>query len=601
MTLPEPLQQYEAQARLFVEDTSRWFQNNLKIIDRKNDLIPLIVNDQQRQTLFWVGMQLAAGVPVRIIILKARRLGMSTVITALGFYFAIVRKNYPAFACAHDADGTDTLRGMCKTFQEELPEGIARESKYDSLKGLVCAPPHRSSYKFHTAGRKDKSGLGRTKEITYLHISEKAFIANFKVVAAGLKATVPRKNPLSCIFEESTANGENDSGQFYESWGAAVKHRQANQDNVSGYIPLFFSWLEFPEYREVVPDGYDWGEFDEYEYRLKDLGADEEQLYYRRRVIAEDYNGDPSIFAQEFPATPEEAFQATGSPAIPHEIVAFHEKHVRPPKRIVLYREEQTIRALEAPPGVMHYWEVWNEPNPECDYTVAGDVAEGKLSDPADEKSDRDYSAGAVLNRRYFQIDAIWVGRIPADAWGQELRKCAEWYNEAWASPEANAVGQASLVAFKDYDRVYQRRPSEPVGGEERELPEIGFKTVGGLGGNRKYMIDMYIAACGGNEEVRVRAGFADRLRVFSSKVVEQEKTFIKNKKGIREHQSGKHDDILFAMFIALQLHICCERTLHVTEYKYGQPRKLDSRWAGGVAGPEDDEEEVTVENLRTT
>ena len=121
LSLPSALQQYEAPARQFVKDCSKWFVENLKIVDRSNELVPLKVNAQQLQVLFWVGLQLAAGVPVRIIVLKARRMGVSTVITALGTYFAVMRANYPAFTCAHDQDGTNTLRAMTKVFQEELP------------------------------------------------------------------------------------------------------------------------------------------------------------------------------------------------------------------------------------------------------------------------------------------------------------------------------------------------------------------------------------------------------------------------------------------------------------------------------------------------
>lgn len=589
MPLPQALRQYEDDANKFVHDTSAWFFKNLKIIDRNNDLIPLTVNAQQIEVLRWVGMQLSARVPVRIIILKARRMGMSTLITALGFFFCIMRQNYPAFACAHETTATETLRTMCKTFQEELPENYQRSTKYDSLKGLVCNPPHRSSYRFHTAGQAGRSGLGRSKEITFLHISEKALIPHFKVVAAGIMACVPKRNPWSCIFKESTANGEEDDGEFHSDWIGTTQQRRDRPDDLSGYIPLFFSWLDFPEYRTTVPQGYQWGETDEWELRLKELGANQEQLYFRRMTLIDDYTGDPEIFAQEYPATPSEAFQTSGRPAIPLNVIQFHEKLCRPGKRMLLHRDGDKVTAYPAPEGTKEYWEVFFEPDELCDYTVGGDVAEGMLSDPTDEKSLPDCHAGAVLNRRYLRVDAVWVGRrMGADAWGQELRSCAQWYNEAWASPEANAAGQAALVAFKSYPRIFQRRPAEPVGTEEKELMEIGYKTTMA---NRKFMIDMFLSASSPHEEIRTRSGFSDRLKIYSDKVVTQEKTFIVTKTGKREHRPGAFDDLLFAIFIALQLHLQCQRTLVVPEFKVGLPIPLDSRWAGGFAGSEDDDE----------
>ena len=595
--LPEPLQQYEAKATHFAKRTARWFAENLKIVDRDNNLVPFMVNSQQKHTLFWVGMQLAAGVPVRVIILKARRMGMSTLITALGFMFTILRSNYPAFACAHDAAGTDTLRTMARTFQEELPPHLKREAKYDNQQNITFDPPHRSSYRFHTAGAKGKSG--RSKEITYLHISEKAHVDHFAQVAAGIMACVPRKNPLSCIFEESTANGEMDDGQFHESWNAAVKHRERNPDDLRGYITLFFPWLDFPEYRETPPKNYEWGEFDEWEYRLKDLGADEEQLFFRRVVMAEDYAGDPEIFAQEYPATPEEAFRTSGRPAIEHAIIAYHESLCCPPARKVVLRRngEGKVVAFDAPERCPCYWEVWFEPQKGCDYTVFGDVAEGELSDPQDEKSKSDDSAGAVLNRMKLQYDAICVNKLGADEWGYQLRMCAEWYNDAWASPEVNGLGQAALAAFKDYYRIPARKGGEPVSLEDRVLKALGFETTRA---NREFMIDTWRS----HSLPHPTDKFHDKLQVFSAKAVAQEKTFIWKKTGNklrREHANGAKDDIMFAMFGALQLHIDCPRTYEPLEYQNRPAVHLDSRFAGGYDDDLDDEEEVTYQNASTT
>ncbi|KKN83597.1 hypothetical protein LCGC14_0298370 [marine sediment metagenome] len=603
LTVTPALKEYEPQAWQFVHDTADWFAQNLKIVDRDNQLIPLVVNQQQIQVLFWVGMQFAAGVPVRIIILKARRMGMSTLITALLFMFATLWPNYPVFACAHDQDGTNTLRSMAQKFQEELPEHLKRETAFDSRQDIVFKPPHRSSYNFHTAG--GKKGVGRTKEITGLHASEKAHIDSGDKFNASVMAAVPRQNPRSCIFQESTANGEADPGKFHAAWVGAVQQRKDSSDNVQGYLPLFFSWLDFPDYRQAPLPNYTWGELTEKELWLKGLGADEEQLYFRRCVIAEDYSGDADIFSQEFPATAKEAFLASGRPAIPASVISYHESLARPPARKVHlhWDGKGEVLAVDAPEGAMEYWEVWYEPMGvgEADYIVAGDVAEGKLSDPANDKSKPDRHGGAVLNRRYFRIDAIWSGfRMGADVFGQELRKCAEWYNQAWASPEANAAGQAALVPFKDYARIFQRRPSEPVGVEEKELPSIGWKTTTA---NRDYMIDMYNAACSVSEEVRRKAGFGDRLQIFSDKVVVQEKAFVWKKSGKREHQAGEFDDLLFALFVALQLHMTCPRTLESQEWKT-QRKRLGSQWSGGFAGPEDDDEDdepVTWDNVTTS
>jgi hypothetical protein len=550
--LTPELRQYEPVAWQFAENAAYWFRTNLKIIDRDNQLVPFVVNDQQMCFLFWVGMQLAAGVQVRIIVLKARRMGFSTVIEALGFMFWQTRPNYYVLACAHDAEGTNTLRAMVKLFQQELPSELKHPTQYDSRQDIVCSPPHRSQFLFHTAGSK---GIGRSKEVTFLHISEKAHIRDWKTVGAAIPR-LPENNRWACSFRESTANGIGDDGEFHGDWEASCKAWQKT-NSLDGYMPLFFSWLDFPQYRKAPPDGYEFGPLDEWELRLQGLGADDEQLYFRRVVMAEDYNGDPETFAQEYPATPEEAFRQSGRPAIPQSIIRHHERSIRQPIRRVMFKRDSdgAVEAYDVADDALIYWEIWHEPHERADYAVFGDVAEGELSDPTDLKSEPDCSAGIVLNRRELRYDALLnTRRLDADQFGEQLRLCCEYYNDAWGTPEANAAGQAALVHFKDYERTYQRKQSEPVGEEERQLSAIGWKTTGA---NRDYMIDAWLAASRPGPE----GDYEGKLVTHSAEMVEQEKTFVRKKSGKREHQNGRHDDILMAAFGAYQLHLECPRT----------------------------------------
>ena len=57
----------------------------LKIRDKEGQLIPLVLNEPQRRLYGVVKEQWEAGKPVRIIILKARQMGFSTVTSAIVF------------------------------------------------------------------------------------------------------------------------------------------------------------------------------------------------------------------------------------------------------------------------------------------------------------------------------------------------------------------------------------------------------------------------------------------------------------------------------------------------------------------------------------
>lgn len=586
--------EYEDAAWEWARDTAEWFEARLQIMDTDDNIVPLVCNEEQMFVLFWVGMQIAAGVPIRLMILKARRLGISTVITALLTMWAVTRPNYRAFAAAHDADGTNTLWEMAKLFREGL-EGteLDRPTDFSNTKAIVYAKPHRSSYRFQTAGGNQgekKAGIGRSKQITAFHDSERAFIPNWPAVSAGIASCIP-DTPQSAQFDETTANGA--TGEFYDSWNRNVASWRADPRNLYCTIPLFFPWLNRKECSRTVPAGYQWGERDEKEQWLTSLRYGDEQLYWRRMKIADDYSGDPETFAQEYPATPEEAFRASGSPAIPPSIITHHDDLVAKagePRLITLHRvcDERTIDAngiveeTDLPNGTVYpraadgseawFWRAWKDPREKHDYTVFGDVAEGKLADPANERSDLDSHAGAVLDRRDNEYVASGDGRkIDADEFGDELRKLAEWYNDAWASPDmTGGYGSAAIKAFtrsdethRPYNRVFQRvKEADSIQeGVETALWGLKFTT-----GNRPHIITAWLAACRHDPSKTLLNRWEDAVSVCDPQLVIDERNFVRRKDGKLEHAVNCHDDMLFAHMGAWWLHLQCPRVTYAAE-----------------------------------
>jgi hypothetical protein len=548
----------------FVRMSSSWFCEHLKITDKQTDtLVPFVCNTQQLDFLFHIGMQLAQGYPVRVIVLKCRQIGFSTVITALGFMLTYLLPYYPAFTCAHDADGTQTLWEMMKRFRENLPASMCRPMDNVNLREIIYSSPHGSTFRFHTAGTE---GLARTKKNTFVHISEAAWIKNWLAVSGGLLNTVSEKNPMSMIFTESTANGT--SGAYHTNWNNAVSAHRGNESDLNHTIPLFYSWLDFEEYRMVLPIDYDFGVYDDEEVFLQSLGADDEQLYFRRKVIADKLSGDESLFKQEFPASPAQAFRSSGSPAIPHAIIAYHEKCSCEPVRKVVFRRDDKGKVLvsDAPESPMAWW-IWEEPLEDADYSLGGDVSEGLLSDVNNAASKVDLSTGAVLNRRSMRFVATWAGSIDPDIHGEQLRMVAEWYNTAWGSPEINTCGQACVPAWRDYEKFYQRQMPVDSLKAGKVLPLYGWKTTMS---NRNHLIDDWLAYCRPDAD----RGFEGQIVVYDKRVAFEESTFILKKSGKREHESGKHDDLLFACFIALQVHLRMPREFKplVKGYKYDGP-----------------------------
>jgi len=561
----------------------------LKIITKAGDMTALVPNDAQVRLFGHMAAQRAAGHPVRIIVLKARRRGVSTGVEALMFAQAYHQPFKKAFVCAHDDISSNVLFDMNRLFEQELPDDERRPTEFSSRKEIVWSAPHRSQFTVATAGNTE---IGRAAEIHFLHCSEVAFWKKAKKSLLSVLQAVS-DDPETMIVLESTANGA--SGEFYDKWNAAVKQQRERPGSRDGFYPVFISWLDCSEYATALDVGEKVKPLDDEERRLAGLGATPENLKWRRQTLADKCNGDEDLFKQEYPATPEEAFITSGRPAIPPKIVAHHQATACPPSRRVrlVKGADGKVKAHDVGLEAQFAWEIWNEPAEHHDYTVFGDVQEGALSDPADVKSSPDYHAGVVLDRRELRIDAVWHGQTEPDYFGEELLKAAIWYNEAWVSPEANGVGMAALVPIRraNYPKLYRRVKAADRLDAGDDTPLWGWKTTMA---NRDLMIDDWIAGC--REDPTT--GWTEKVAVFSGLLADEERTFVRKANGKREHQVGCHDDVLFAAMGALQLHQNCPRGIRTARPGEDEGRRPRSFMRpGGI----DDEFEEETEGALTT
>jgi hypothetical protein len=64
-----------------------------------------------------------------------------------------------------------------------------------------------------------------------------------------------------------------------------------------------------------------------------------------------------------------------------------------------------------------------------------------------------------------------------------------------------------------------------------------------------------------------IRLCHEDPPKIWSSELVKEMRTFIRDKTGKAVHQPGEHDDLLFGLMIALQLHFRCP--MNAVPYEY--------------------------------
>ena len=296
-----------------IRNARQYIEKLLWIRTKEGEERRLILKPAQKKLLDVVEGLEREGKPVRVIVLKARQEGISTLISGWIFARCATRENRVALLVAHVNDATANLHNMHLRFYDRLP-GILRPLRAASNAiEIVFANPAkdpeararepglRSRIRCATAGGK---GVGRSDTIQYVHASEYAFwpdgLNAKQDTLLGILQAVPAL-PGTAVFIESTAKGFDD---FHKRWEDAVSGR-------SDFVPVFFSWAEEPGYRRPVPPGTIWTEEElalAAEYKLEP-----EQLAWRRWCIANNCNGDIDRFHQEYPISPEEAFIASGA------------------------------------------------------------------------------------------------------------------------------------------------------------------------------------------------------------------------------------------------------------------------------------------------
>jgi len=283
----------ERRIRLRLRDDLGYYAPRcLRIRTKAGSVAPLCLNEAQKYADKRLNDQLARTGRVRALFLKGRQQGCSTYVEARFFHKTTHRRGTKAFILTHLDDATNNLFGMAKRFYEHCPEVVRPSIAASNAKELVFNLLD-SGYKVGTAGSK---GVGRSDTIQLFHGSEVAYWPNADAHVAGALQAVPDEAGTEIILE-STSNGR--KGLFYEMCERAMR-------GDGEYILVFIPWFWQREYRKAVtadfkPTG------DELSYGAA-YALDNEQLAWRRAKIGELLG--VHNFRREYPATPEEAFEA---------------------------------------------------------------------------------------------------------------------------------------------------------------------------------------------------------------------------------------------------------------------------------------------------
>lgn len=245
----------------------------------------------------------------RNLILKARQLGFTTLVSIVWLDHALFNPNARCAIVAQDKDAAEAIfRDKVKFAYDNLPPALkeamplARDSATELLFGH-----NNSSIKVATSVR---SGT-----IHRLHVSEFGKICakypdKAREVITGSLPAVPIDG-ITII--ESTAEGQ--EGEFYNMVQTAIKLQSENiKLSPKEFRMHFYAWWEAPEY--VLPEGNaiiterDHDYFDRIEQEMNITLSIEQRTWY---VAERDstFSGSEEKMWQEYPSTPQEAFQVS--------------------------------------------------------------------------------------------------------------------------------------------------------------------------------------------------------------------------------------------------------------------------------------------------
>jgi hypothetical protein len=463
-----------------------------------------------------------------LIILKARREGVSTWSEGRLFHAAATTPNCNTFIIAHNNKSLNTIYQMSQLFYDYLPDQFRPMKRYSSKRELVFENPSdkdrltqsgmRSRIEVHTSKQSDSV---RSGGYACAHFSEVAFFTDAETL---MGSTIPTfaNVPGAIVILESTANGRGN--YFHEEWLNAKAGK-------SNFCPVFLSWLDFDEYRKAEDSK------DEFKEIISTMDAEENmlvqkykvdisQLHWRRHML-QYFQGDLDLFHQEYPVDDLEAFLSSGQCYFNRGKIRELSSKCMEPK----FRGDITNNGLVTnPEGELKIWEL---PIDGAQYAIGIDVGGGiEGGDP---------SAMVVVkvpqSTPVIEQVAEWKGWCDPVVLAGKAINLGTYYNTAMLCPEINNHGHTTLNEIKEsYWNVYRWQYFDRFG--KNITSKLGWETNVAT---KPFLCD-YTSACLN----------ANILVIRSAELLDEMMTFIKNPNGSGEADESAYDDLVMAYMIGV-------------------------------------------------
>ncbi|HAS57964.1 MAG TPA: hypothetical protein DCS64_05610, partial [Algoriphagus sp.] len=405
-------------------DFEFWAFTGIRIKNKQggND-IPFALNNGQRKLLRELMDMFDRKKPIRVILLKARQWGGSTLTQIFMLWIQARHKtNWNSLIAAHLKQAATNIRAMLKKAVNTYPYESLTIKPFEGTTNIKIIPERSNKI---TVGSMETPDSIRSEDLAMAHLSEvglwkKTEGKQPKDLIQSILGTIEIK-PYTMIVMESTAKGVGNF--FHQSWTEAKR--------TGHYRPVFVAWFEIEMYRLEFESEEEKLQLiktlSEYEQYLWKIGASLEGINWYRAKLAE-YKGDMVSMASEYPSDDVEAFQSSGQRFFPVGVVQKARRFVKPPIYVgEIYADAQkgpealnNIRMERANEGNLS---VWSDPEKYPDikflnrYCVTVDI--GGRSKQSDESVIKVWDRIFMMDGGPAELSACWAGHADFDhvAW----------------------------------------------------------------------------------------------------------------------------------------------------------------------------------------
>lgn len=364
----------------------------------------------------------------KIVLTKTRQAGMSTLMSLIFFWKAVLFPNEWLVVISKDGKSSQDFLDKIKTNLENIPEWFGLKITKNNVKGVAFS----NKTKIDTFARSKSAGRGTSP--TMVILDEAAFYLTNSIIEGIVSSVMPSLSRTGGqLFVVSTPNGSAEGSEGY--WYYCQVRDLQEAGGVTKLSRLYdIAWWEILDYPGITPyKGYNekvQTYIDRDYFNHPDVKKEANNFFM---PIAKDRWKENDWLTYQMTTSGKvkymqeilQNFVVTGNTVFSDEIL----ERVGAETKNPISMDTLNGRSLKG------LW-IWKEPLLDHKYILAGDVCKG---------SSNDSSCLQVIDMSTYEQVAEYAGKCTTIDLAKYAYKIGEYYNWAFMVIECNSIGEATF------------------------------------------------------------------------------------------------------------------------------------------------------------